>query len=64
MQTVRTITVPAGADLNFTWEVKDWVREHESFYCCAIVSGLAFTLCNFAPFYRQSYDQVVQNIDS
>lgn len=29
MQTVRTITAPAGTDLNFAWEVKYWVRIHE-----------------------------------
>lgn len=36
MRTVRTITAPDGVDLNFTWEVKCWVRKRESFYCYAV----------------------------
>lgn len=36
VQAVRTVTAPAGADLNFTWEVKCWFWQCESFYSCAV----------------------------
>lgn len=36
VQAVRTVTAPAGADLNFTWEVKCWFWQRESFYSCAV----------------------------
>lgn len=44
VQAVRTVTAPAGADLNFTWEVKCWLWQCESFHHCAVAQPLLFPL--------------------
>lgn len=44
VQAVRTVTAPAGADLNFTWEVKCWLWQRERFSHCAAAKQLPFPL--------------------